>query len=121
MFAGGLARAAGGDSTQPTRRAWRLSSDRAAGVVEQLKRLAARFHVALANYDAGRRAIERARNHDEAADIRDKAEALAAYARQAKDKDLLAWVTEIKVRAERRAGELVIEGQKNGQTCETRR
>jgi hypothetical protein len=50
---------AGGDSTQPTRRAWRLSSDRAAGVVEQLKRLAARFHVALANYESGRRAIQR--------------------------------------------------------------
>jgi hypothetical protein len=76
MLAGGLARAAGGDSTQPTRCAWRLSSDRAAGVVEQLKRLAARFHVALANYESGRRAIERARNHDEAADIRDKAEAV---------------------------------------------
>jgi len=32
---------------------------------------------------------------------------MAAYARQAKDTELVEWATEIKVRAERRAGELV--------------
>jgi hypothetical protein len=69
---------------------------------------------ALVNYDEGRRRIQIARSHDEVADIRDKAQALTLYARQAKDSDLLAWVSEIKVRAERRAGELIQEQQANG-------
>ena len=61
-------------------------------------------------YDAMRRAIAAAASVDEVKDIRDKAEALRVYAKQAgetlEDQNRLA---EIKIRAERRAGELLKE------------
>src|ERR1019366_10715632 len=38
--------------------------------------------------------------------LADKALALAAYARQAQDTDMIRWATEIQRRAERKAGEL---------------
>lgn len=48
-------------------------------------------------------------------DIRDKAEAMAAYARQAKDTEMIQWATEIKVRAERKAGELLAQSFDSGE------
>lgn len=68
----------------------------------------------LIKYDAMCTAIEIARSVDEAKDLRDKALALAAYARQALNRDNERLCCEIRVRAERRTGELLRETANNG-------
>ena len=71
----------------------------------------------LTHFDAARREIELARDVDEIKAIRDKAEALRAYAKQAGESlDVQNAAAEIKIRAERRAGEILAEEKRGKAT-----
>ncbi len=61
----------------------------------------------LIRYDAACTALSEAKAVDEAKEIRDVAEAMRAYAHQAKNKQLEIDAAEIRIRAERRIGELM--------------
>jgi N6-adenosine-specific RNA methylase IME4 len=62
---------------------------------------------ALVRYDAACRAIAAAKSVDEAVKIRDQAEAVRAYAKMAKNRTLEVDAAEIRIRAERRVGQLI--------------
>lgn len=73
-------------------------------------------NTALVRFEAARRALAEARSIDEVKDIRDKAEALRLYVKQQGESlEMQNDVAEIKLRAERRAGELLVEMKTNGE------
>ncbi len=60
----------------------------------------------IVKYEAARYVLQQAGSIDDVKDIRDKAAALSEYARQANDTTLLDLVSALKVRAERKVGEM---------------
>lgn len=68
----------------------------------------------LAQLDSAKRALAEARTIDEAKDIRDKAEAIRGYYQQQRDSlEAQNYAAELKLRAERKLGEMLKETEKN--------
>jgi hypothetical protein len=71
--------------------------------------------VTLVRYDAAKKALAAASRVDEVKRIHDKATALLAYARQAGDYELQNTAAEIRILAERKAGQLLVDMGVSGQ------
>lgn len=69
----------------------------------------------LVRYEAACKAVSEARTIDEAKAIHNQAEAMRAYARQAKNRQLEVDAAEIRMRAERRLGEILAAAKNAGQ------
>jgi hypothetical protein len=69
----------------------------------------------LVKYDAMILAIEACHSVDEVKEIRDKARAIEVYAAQALNRDAERQAAEIRIRAERKTGELLRQTKKNGE------
>jgi N6-adenosine-specific RNA methylase IME4 len=69
----------------------------------------------LVKYDAARAALAAARRVDEVIKVRDEAQRLKLYARQAKDRGMIADAAELQLNAERRLGEMLVKAKSRGQ------
>jgi N6-adenosine-specific RNA methylase IME4 len=75
---------------------------------------------ALLKYDVACRALAEASTIDEVKDIRDKAEAMRIYARQANNTELEEKAALIRVRGERKLGQMLLEAKADGRLHEGR-
>lgn len=67
---------------------------------------------ALTKYSEAKRALAAVRTARDAKTIRDQATALQVYAKQALDAELECWAAEIRLRSERKLGEILVETEK---------